>query len=301
MSRHRRPDNQITSGPADQPNSETQAATLAQDTLFSGWLPGCLVVWLADALIAVSPSLSSRRVLLQPAYVLHHRPYRDTSRILELFTRDYGRLTLFARGARSGRSVLAPVLQPFNLLLVSWSGRGEAGQLLGAEFGAAPVPMPPEHLLSGFYLNELMMKLFARHDAHEDVFLLYQAAVGELQEGIEEARVLRLFEKRLLQLLGYGVALEWDTAGQAVQSQKIYKYMPEVGLHELEHSGVRDEPRGDLVFLGSSVLSLARDELDDTAVRADARRLLRAALDRLLDGRALGSRDVAAEMRRLKK
>src|SRR5262245_22384095 len=104
----------------------------------------------------------SHRVQLQPAYVLHHRPYRDTSRILELFTRDHGRLTVFARSARGGRkgsASLMSVLQPFNRLLVSWSGRGEAGQLTGAEFDGAVASMPPDRLVHGFYLNELILKL----------------------------------------------------------------------------------------------------------------------------------------------
>ena len=87
----------------------------------------------------------ARRIQLQPAYVLHHRPYRDTSRILELFTRDHGRVSVFARGARGGTksgASLLPILQPFNRLLVSWSGRGEAGQLTGAEFDGAMTPLP---------------------------------------------------------------------------------------------------------------------------------------------------------------
>jgi DNA repair protein RecO (recombination protein O) len=146
-----------------------------------------------------------------------------------------------------------------------------------------------------------MMKLFARHDAHEDVFALYKNVIAQLQAGAEEVRVLRVFEKRLLQLLGYGVALEWDTAGRVVESHKIYRYLPEVGLSEIERFGVREESSADLVFSGSSLLSLARDELVDAAARADARRLLRAALDRLLDGRTLGSREVLTEMRRLQK
>ena len=86
-------------------------------------------------------------VQLQPAYVLHHRPYRDTSRILELFTRDHGRVSVFARGARGGArsgGSLLPILQPFNRLLVSWSGRGEAGQLTGAEFDGAMTPLPSD-------------------------------------------------------------------------------------------------------------------------------------------------------------
>ena len=130
----------------------------------------------------------ARRIQLQPAYVLHHRPYRDTSRILELFTRDHGRVSVFARGARGGvksGASLLPLLQPFNRLLVSWSGRGEAGQLTGAEFDGAMTPLPPDRLVHGFYLNELLLKLFARHDSHPDVFALYSQTMDRLK--VEDA------------------------------------------------------------------------------------------------------------------
>jgi DNA repair protein RecO (recombination protein O) len=240
----------------------------------------------------------ARRVQLQPAYVLHHRPYRDTSRILELFTRDHGRVTVFARGARSARNrsaSLTSVLQPFNRVLVSWTGRGEAGQLTGAEFDGAFAVMPPDQLVNGYYVNELLLKLFARHDGHADVFALYSATIDALKASGQPVRALRIFEKRLLDALGYGLVLDFDAITQdRIEAERMYHY-------RIEQGAVRalDVAEGSLVFAGSSLLSLAREELTTSAALADARRLLRAALDRCLDGRELKSRQVLLALRKV--
>lgn len=235
-------------------------------------------------------------VHLQPAYVLHHQPYRDTSRILELFTRDHGRVSVFARGARRGGksgSSLLPVLQPFNRLLVSWSGRGEAGQLTGAEFDGAMTPLPPDRLVHGFYLNELLLKLFARHDSHPDVFALYSRTLDGLKRE-DVIRPLRLFEKRLLDAIGYGLALERDAReGLPLDPEASYHYRLEQGPVRVE--GVAD---GSGVYSGATLLSLAREELTDAQACVDARRLLRAALERCLDGRELRSRQVMLALRK---
>jgi DNA repair protein RecO (recombination protein O) len=238
----------------------------------------------------------ARRIQLQPAYVLHHRPYRDTSRILELFTRDHGRVSVFARGARGGTKAgasLLPILQPFNRLLVSWSGRGEAGQLTGAEFDGAMTPLPADRLVHGFYLNELLLKLFARHDSHPDVFALYARTMEQLK--LEDAiRPLRLFEKRLLEAIGYGLALERDAQdGTQLDPEASYHYRMEQGPVRVE--GVAEST---VVYSGATLLSLGREKLEDPAVCADARRLLRAALDRCLDGRELRTRQVMLALRK---
>jgi DNA repair protein RecO (recombination protein O) len=239
-----------------------------------------------------------RRVQLQPAYVLHHRPYRDTSRILELYTRDYGRVCLFARGARGARksgASLVSMLQPFNRLLVSWSGRGEAGQLVGAEFDGATAALAPDRLVSGFYLNELLLKLFARHDSHADVFDLYHRTIESLKHAGDPVLPLRLFEKRLLDALGYGLALERDIlTGEPIVAEAAYHYRLEQGAVRAE--GVAE---GALVFGGATLLSLAREDLSDPGTRAEARRLLRAALDRVLEGRELKTRTVMLALRKM--
>src|SRR5512140_3502092 len=146
-----------------------------------------------------------RRITLAPAYILHHRPYRDTSRILDVITREHGRLTLFARGVRGPKAKLASVLQPFQLLLLSWSGRGEAAQLTGAELADSHPPLPAASLMGSFYLNELLMKLTTRHDPQPALFDHYHATVAALRGGVPLEPSLRIFEKRLLDCLGYGL------------------------------------------------------------------------------------------------
>ena len=238
----------------------------------------------------------SRRVQLQPAYVLHHRPYRDTSRILELFTRDHGRVTVFARGARgsSGKSAaLTSILQPFNRLLVSWTAGAEAGTVNGAEFDGAYSILPPDRLVSACYLNELLMSLFARHDTHTDVFELYGETLGLLKSTADPLPLLRVFEKRLLEALGYGLSLSHDAAGAPLEPDCAYHY-------RLEQGPVRahDVAEGPLIFAGSSLLALHREDLQHPGSCAEARRLLRAALDRVLEGRELKSRQVMLALRR---
>jgi DNA repair protein RecO (recombination protein O) len=240
---------------------------------------------------------SALRVQLQPAYVLHHRPYRDTSRILELFTRDHGRVTVFARGARGANrkgASLMSMLQPFNRLLVSWSGGGEASSLTGAEFDGAYSALPADRLVSGYYLNELLLKLFARHDSHADVFALYAHTLDELKTAPQAMRALRVFEKRLLEALGYGLALAQEAdSGAPIEAGRAYHYRLEQGLIR-----AHDVTEGAMVFSGTALLSLAREELGDVATCVDARRLLRAALDRCLEGRELKSRQVMMALRR---
>ena len=240
-----------------------------------------------------------RHVRLQPGYVLHQRAYRDTGRILEVFTPEHGRLTLFARGVtrnpRHKTPSLVPLLQPFSRLLLSWSGRGEAGQLTAAEHDGGFAPLPPERLMSACYLNELLLNLLARHDEHGDVFALYAHTVETLKTCDSELRPLRVFEKRLLEAIGYGLLLEHE-AGSGVPIEPGHTY-----LYRLDHgaarvSGVAD---GGALYSGVSLLSLAREELNDAQSCSDARRLLRAALDRCLDGRELKTRQVLQELRRL--
>ncbi|MGH8239377.1 MAG: DNA repair protein RecO [Steroidobacteraceae bacterium] len=239
----------------------------------------------------------ARRVQLQPAYVLHHRPYRDTSRILELFTRDHGRVAVFARGVRSARkagTALTSILQPFNRLLVSWSGKGEAGQLTGAEFDGAVSALPPERLVSGFYLNELLLKLFTRHDSHPDVFSLYGATLDALKVDADGVRSLRRFEKRLLDALGYGLALDRDVVSDGpLDARHVYRYRPDQGAMRID--GVAE---GFDIFSGSTLLAVAREDFADPAVCAEARVLLRAALDRCLEGKELRTRQVMLALRR---
>jgi DNA repair protein RecO (recombination protein O) len=237
---------------------------------------------------------TARRVQLEPAYLLHHYAWRDSSRILELMTRSQGRVSVFARAARRGGSALPATLQPFGELLVSWTSRGEAGQLTGAERVRAPAVLAGDRLMSAFYANELLIRLLPRHDPHPELFNAYSTLLDQLHDGdAHPARALRLFEKRLLDELGWGLSLESDAGnGTPLEPLRSYRYRIDGGPEVID--GVAD---GTLVFSGASLLSLAREDLGDERSLADARRLLRAALDQCLDGRPLRTREVLVAMR----
>jgi DNA repair protein RecO (recombination protein O) len=239
-------------------------------------------------------SSAARRVQLEPAYLLHHYAWRDSSRILELMTRSQGRVSVFARAARRGGSTLPATLQPFGELLVSWTSRGDAGQLTGAERVRAPAALAGDHLMSAFYANELLIKLLPRHDPHPALFDAYATLLNRLHDGDgQQARALRLFEKRLLDELGWGLSLESDAgSGSPLEPLRSYRYRIDGGPEVID--GVAE---GTLVFSGASLLSLAREELGDERSLADARRLLRAALDQCLEGRPLRTREVLIAMR----
>jgi DNA repair protein RecO (recombination protein O) len=227
-----------------------------------------------------------RRVQLARGYLLHQRPYRDTGGILEVFTREHGRFTLFARSVRGPRSSLGAVLQPFQLLLISWNGRGEAGQLTAAECVAYEPPLPPASLLSAFYLSELILKLITRHDPHPELFDDYQRALTGLRTGGVLELPLRVFEKRLLEAIGYGLDLTTEAAtGQPIEAHLHYHFAPQQGLI-VAPVGSADS------LSGESLLLLASEELTPSALD-DARRLLRAALAECLEGRPLMTRTVA--------
>lgn len=225
---------------------------------------------------------------LQPAYILHQRPYRDTSLLLEVFSRDHGRFGLVARGARGPRSRIRGLLQPFQPLLLSWSGRTELGTLHSVEADGAAPRLAGATLYSGFYLNELLMRLLQRLDPHPELYAAYAEALVGLQT--EAQRPLRRFEKQLLESLGYGLLLDHEAdSGEPVQAGVEYVYA-------LESGPVRclGTQAGGLRLSGRSLLSLAAGELADAQSLGDAKRLLRAALALYLGDRGLKTREVFA-------
>ena len=239
-------------------------------------------------------SATSRRVQLEPGYLLHHYPWRDSSRILEILTSSHGRIALFAPAARRAGSALPAALQPFTEVLLSWSGRGDTGRLTAAERRSPAGSLHGDCLMSGFYANELLIRLLPRNDPHPALFDAYASLMSSLAApAADPARGLRLFEKRLLDELGYGLNLDTEPGSdRPIEPARSYRYRLDAGAEAID--GVAE---GTLIFCGESLLSLAREELLDARSLADARRLLRAALDRCLDGRELRTREVMRAMR----
>jgi len=226
------------------------------------------------------------RVNQESAYVLHHHDYGETSLLLEMFTRRHGRLGLIAKGARRARSPLRAALIPFQPLVVGFSGRGELATLTGAE-SAGPAPaISGESLFCGLYLNELLLRLLHRHDPHERLFERYSEALGRLGEGHDTEAVLRVFEKRLLEDIGFGLVLDHDVVdGAPIQPEQLYRYVPERGpvpAHAADGEG--------LAIQGASLLALVCERLVDEAVLREVKHLMRALLARHLGERPLTSR-----------
>jgi DNA repair protein RecO (recombination protein O) len=233
------------------------------------------------------------RVEFQPAFLLHQRAFSDSSRILELITHDHGRVALFARGVRRAGNPLAALLQPFVPLSVSWSGPGDGGTLRACEPAGPRPPLPAAVLMSGFYLNELVMRVLAREDPHPDIFEAYVLALGALGVPGGEARALRLFEKRLLEALGFGIDYaHLAGGGEAVRADAYYHVRAEHGV-----VGEAVGPGSVSAYAGHALLSLAAEELADAESLAAARRLLGAALEQPLDGREIRTRRVARALR----
>jgi DNA repair protein RecO (recombination protein O) len=234
----------------------------------------------------------SNRVQLTRAYVLHQRPFRDSSLIVEIFAREFGRMTLFARAARGPRSRFV-ALQPFQSLLLSWSGRGEAPQLTGTELAdGGPLPMPSRQLMSAFYLNELLLTLTTRHDPHPELFDHYGSTLAHLGQGEPADLLLRHFEARLLDFIGYGLNLasEADT-GQPVRAEAHYHFRAGV------HGVVLAAAAGDGAITGHVLQRLSdAGDLDTESDLRQARALMRAAIDHCLEGRELRTRAVARSL-----
>lgn len=229
----------------------------------------------------------------QPAWLLHHRPFQDASRILDVLSRDHGRLSLVARGSRSGRSRLKGVLRPFLPLSLSWVARSELGTLTGAEVRGTPLELTGEALMGGWYLNELVMHLLHRHDPQPELFDAYSAAVTGLRDGRAVAARLRHFELDLLRLCGFAVDLERDAAGgEPLDPGSTYEYRLEQGPVPVARR------EGRLVFTGAELLGIHARNFADPAVLRAAGRLLREVLTFHLGGRELKSRRVLRDMRR---
>jgi DNA repair protein RecO (recombination protein O) len=222
------------------------------------------------------------RISLQPAFVLHHRPYRETSLLLEILTKDYGRIALVARGIRKNRSQTRALLQSFQPLLISWQGKTELMTLQQVELAEIPKPLQGECLLSGFYLNELLMRLLQKHDPHPKLYTIYQETLLELSGTLLQQKYLRLFEKKLLDELGYGLQLQ-----QAFEVNQLYRFYPEQGFQAYE--GPETEPAGTL-FSGKSLLALRMEQLEDEELLQEIKRLMRIALGVLLGPKPLQSR-----------
>jgi DNA repair protein RecO (recombination protein O) len=229
----------------------------------------------------------------QPVFVLHTYPFRETSLIVEAFSRDFGRVALLARGARRPRSVMRGLLLAFQPLEIAWAGKGEVQTLMKAEWQGGQPLLTGRALFCGYYLNELLMHLLPREDAHERLFSVYADTLRRFSEQLRESD-LRRFERALLQELGYGLTLEYDAKGVPIDGNGYYAYEIEHGPVKLERQG-----RSSLCVSGKTLIDLAHEDFTDPRSLLEAKQLMRAMIAHYTGGKDLQVRKIFMELQEL--
>jgi len=234
------------------------------------------------------------RVQAQPGFVLHSYPYKETSLIVDVFSRDYGRIALVAKGAKRPHSKLRGVLQTFQPLSVSWSGKSEVRTLTAAEWVGGLWPLEKSALLCGFYLNELLVKLLARDDPHPALFDQYVSTLNQLAHGESGLGVLRQFERALLKETG--VAADWTTCTllkKTVDPATIYVVDPEHGVRPVRAADVWPK------VSGKTLLDMEREDYSDVNTQTQSKLLMRFLLSHHLGGAQLNTRQILIDLSQL--
>lgn len=228
----------------------------------------------------------------QPAYILHSYPFRETSLVVEVFTRNAGRIAMVARGARRPKSALRGVLLAFQPVCLSWFGKSELRTLHSAEWQGGQTRLHGLGLMCGFYLNELTLRLIARDDPHERLFAHYGATLERLALDSQPAVALRLFERDLLRELGYAMLLERDAkSGEPVKPDCEYVYEVESGP---QRAGISAPAVNRLS--GQTLLDLAAGRFSDGRSLRQSKVLLRVLINHYLAGQALHTRQLLRDL-----
>lgn len=240
------------------------------------------------------PPVRDTRVTGQPGFVLHSYPYKETSLIVDMFTRDFGRVGVVAKGAKRPLSKLRGVLQTFQPLSLSFSGKSELRTLIDAEWVGGMLPLERTALLCGFYLNELLVKLLARDDKHPALFDHYVSTLNQLAHGEPAPIVLRKFERALLKETGVAADLgRCTTTRGRVDPACDYVVDPEKGAREAVPADVWP------VVSGKTLLDMEGEDYSDPATQAQSKQLMRFLLAHHLNGAPLNTRQILIDLSQL--
>lgn len=220
--------------------------------------------------------------------VLHRRPFRENSQIIECFTREHGRMAFMLKSGRSRKGSLTDLVQPFQPLLLLWRGQGELPLLSHAEADGPPILLQGTALKCAFYLNELLLYLTQRDDPHPEIYTIYVQTLTLLHEGSSLEWTLRLFERDLLEALGYGIECGCEAElGRELESELVYSYHPEQGA-VVDHG----QAPASVKVHGQTLLALHQGVCENERVRQESKQLLRFILQHHLGNRRLKSREL---------
>ena len=238
--------------------------------------------------------------------MLHRYAYRETSFIIDIFTQHHGRISVVAKGVRNPRSPLKGLLQPFMPLHINAKGKSQLKTLTLCELYDSPIRLASGHLISGLYLNELLMRLLHKEEISEHLFLAYCSTLLALESKHQVEKALRIFEKNLLATLGYALPLLYEVeTHRDIKPDNYYLFTPEHGLDfyrsdELNTKQIAALPpvvSKDRVFLGKDLLNMHYDKFDSPETLLAAKKLMRLAFAPLLGNKPLKSRELFKSMR----
>jgi DNA repair protein RecO (recombination protein O) len=248
------------------------------------------------------------RINNEPGYILHTYPYKETSVVAEVFTRSHGRVALIARGARRPASALRGLIQPFTPLLLSWFGKSELKTLHAAEWQGGLMAPQGRAMMCGFYLNELLLRLLARGDAHELLYDRYittfeqlasEACSTDTERAIYFERILRRFEKNLLSEIGYGATFDVDAdSGTPIQAEARYVFQPERGALRTQE-GTKASGQNGCPVSGQTLIDLATDHFERPATLTESKALMRTLINHTLGAKPLYTRQLLRDLTEL--
>jgi DNA repair protein RecO (recombination protein O) len=236
----------------------------------------------------------------QPAFVLHTYPFKETSLVVELFTREFGRVAAVAKGARRPRSAMRGMLQSFQPLLATWSGKNELRNLHSLDWDKGLLLLQGQSLMCGFYMNELLLRLLPREDAHETLFDYYAQTLRDLSKNSSKSQdtaiTLRRFELKMLQEMGYAVPLEIDEEESPISSEQAYFYVPERGAC---HPRTQSQRQNGVQLSGKTLLDMAQDVYSDLQTQQQSKQLMRVLLGHYLGDKPLHTRQLLIDLQEL--
>lgn len=235
---------------------------------------------------------SDARINNEPGFILHTYPFKETSVVAEVFTRCHGRVALIARGARRPTSALRGLMQPFTPLLLSWFGKSELKTLHAAEWQGGLIAPQGRALMCGFYLNELLLRLLARGDSHEQLYDRYVGTLDQLagQCVTDYERILRHFEKNLLAEIGYGATFDIDAdSGAPIEPDARYVFQPERGA-------LRENGQPGCPVSGQTLIDLAASRFERPTTLVEAKSLMRTLINHTLGAKPLYTRQLLREL-----
>lgn len=229
----------------------------------------------------------------QAVYVLHTYAFKETSLVAELFTKEHGRVATVAKGARRPRSAMRGQLQSFQMLSATWSGKNELKTLHSLDWADGLVSLQGEALMCGFYLNELLLRLLPREDAHEQLFDYYQATIKALARGEQLATHLRRFELKMLQEMGYAVPLHVDEHDAPIVAEHQYRYEAEHGACALSAT------KNGVLLSGQTLHDMAQDNYKRPQTQQQSKQLMRYLLAHYLGDKPLHTRQLLIDLQGL--